>query len=197
MDTHITVAIDGPSGAGKSTIARAAARRFGLSYVDTGASKDLTADIKTAVQSLLAGGATSIVAAEAFSVDDPANETATVQVCSELGVPGTATNDISKLYGLKIRTRTAVVNASIMPKMLEAAKMKDWDGVVRYEGACAVLIEQLRFKSQEHELLPEHRREKTRIMQRILRNDAQIRCLAEPWLAQFEHLFEGQPQMMH
>ena len=82
-------------------------------------------------------------------------------------------------------------------KMLEAAKLKDWDGVVRYEGACAVLIEQLRFKSQEHELLPEHRREKTRIMQRILRNDAQIRCLAEPWLAQFEHLFEGQPQMMH
>ena len=49
-------------------------------------------------------------------------------------------------------------------KMLEAAKLKDWDGVVRYEGACAVLIEQLRFKSQEHELLPEHRREKTRIM---------------------------------
>ena len=37
LDTHITVAIDGPSGAGKSTIARAAARRFGLIYVDTGA----------------------------------------------------------------------------------------------------------------------------------------------------------------
>lgn len=33
----ITVAIDGPSGAGKSTIARAAAKRFGLLYVDTGA----------------------------------------------------------------------------------------------------------------------------------------------------------------
>ena len=37
LDIHITVAIDGPSGAGKSTIARAAARRFGLIYVDTGA----------------------------------------------------------------------------------------------------------------------------------------------------------------
>ena len=37
LDTHITVAIDGPSGAGKSTIARAAACRFGLIYVDTGA----------------------------------------------------------------------------------------------------------------------------------------------------------------
>ena len=37
MSTNISVAIDGPSGAGKSTIARAAARRFGLVYVDTGA----------------------------------------------------------------------------------------------------------------------------------------------------------------
>ena len=37
LDTHITVAIDGPSGAGKSTIARAAARRFGLIYLYTGA----------------------------------------------------------------------------------------------------------------------------------------------------------------
>ena len=82
-------------------------------------------------------------------------------------------------------------------KMLEAARGKDWEGVARYEGACAVLIEQMRFQSQEQELLPEQRREKARIMQRILRNDAQIRCLAEPWLAQFEHLFEGQPQMMH
>ena len=82
-------------------------------------------------------------------------------------------------------------------KMLEAARVKDWEGVARYEGACAVLIEQLRFKSQELELLPEQRREKARIMQRLLRNDAQIRTLAEPWLAQVEHMFDGQPQVLH
>jgi flagellar protein FliT len=89
----------------------------------------------------------------------------------------------------------AIEDSSV--KMLEAAKLKDWDGVVRHEGACAVLIEQLRFKSQQQDLLPEHRREKARIMQRILRNDAQIRSLAEPWLAQFEHMFDGQPHLMH
>lgn len=82
-------------------------------------------------------------------------------------------------------------------KMLEAAKAEDWDQVVRYEGACAVLIEQLRFKSQAEELAPEQRQEKARIMQRILRNDAQIRCLAEPWLAQFEQNFDSQTQLMH
>ena len=37
MEQLISVAIDGPSGAGKSTIARAAAKRFGFIYVDTGA----------------------------------------------------------------------------------------------------------------------------------------------------------------
>ena len=82
-------------------------------------------------------------------------------------------------------------------KMLAAARSNDWDGVMRHEGACAVLIEQLRFKAREQKLEPEQRVEKTRIMQRILRNDAQIRVLAEPWMAQFEYLFEGQPQVMH
>ncbi len=37
MNGHIAIAIDGPSGAGKSTIARAAAKKFGFIYVDTGA----------------------------------------------------------------------------------------------------------------------------------------------------------------
>jgi flagellar protein FliT len=62
---------------------------------------------------------------------------------------------------------------------------------------CAVLIEQLRLKAHDEPLAPEQRKEKARIMQRILRNDAQIRTLAEPWLAQFEHMFDGQPHAMH
>ena len=37
MSRHISVAIDGPSGAGKSTLARAAAKKLGFVYVDTGA----------------------------------------------------------------------------------------------------------------------------------------------------------------
>lgn len=93
-------------------------------YVDT-SSQNVDQAIRTVLETLKNQGCTSFVAAEAFSVDDPARENRTVELCKEMGLPGTATNDISKLYGLKIRTRTAVVNASIMPKMLEAATMTD------------------------------------------------------------------------
>ena len=82
-------------------------------------------------------------------------------------------------------------------KMLQAAQNKDWDGVARYEGTCAVLIEQLRFRSKDEKLEPELRKEKARIMRRILDNDAQIRILAEPWLASLDPLLQGRPQFVH
>ncbi len=82
-------------------------------------------------------------------------------------------------------------------KMLDAAKAEDWDEVVRLEGACAVLIEQLRYRSRSEDLLPEQRAEKTGIMQRILSNDAQVRHLAEPWLAHFEKKFDSLQQLLH
>lgn len=71
-------------------------------------------------------------------------------------------------------------------KMLDAAKAEDWDRVVQFEGVCAILIEQLRLKAATEVLLPDQCKEKTRIMQRILMNDSQIRYLAEPWLSHFE-----------
>ncbi len=83
-------------------------------------------------------------------------------------------------------------------QMLEAAKEENWDQVVRLEGACAVLIAQLRYKAKTDELAPDERKEKTRIMQRILRTDAEIRNLAEPWLNDLSQLIDrNQPQPMH
>ncbi len=82
-------------------------------------------------------------------------------------------------------------------KMLAAAKEANWDEVVRLEGVCAVLIEQLRFESRSQELSPAHKPEKAQIMRRMLSNDAQIRYLAEPWMAHFEKKFEGLQQILH
>lgn len=109
---------------GKIELAQGKFLPTGNEYIDTSGS-DLSTQIDCALDALQKDGCTSFVAAEAFSVDDPANENEVVEACRRRGVPGTATNDISKLYGLKIRTRTAVVNASIMPKMLEAANMTE------------------------------------------------------------------------
>lgn len=81
--------------------------------------------------------------------------------------------------------------------MLAAARHEDWEGVVHHEGACAVLIEQLRFSARHQKLAPADRREKAGIMRRILDNDAQIRVFAEPWLARVDPLLDGQPQLTH
>lgn len=76
-------------------------------------------------------------------------------------------------------------------QMLEAAQEENWDAVVRLEGVCAVLIEQLRAESKRQDLPKESRAEKQRIMLSILRHDAEIRQLAEPWLADLDHMLGG------
>jgi flagellar protein FliT len=81
-------------------------------------------------------------------------------------------------------------------KMLDAARAENWDQVVQYESTCAVLIEQLRQTARTQELQPEERTEKTKIMQRILSHDAQIRVLAEPWLSQLEFMAQ-RPVLLH
>ncbi|MDP3519836.1 MAG: flagellar protein FliT [Hydrogenophaga sp.] len=80
----------------------------------------------------------------------------------------------------------AIENTSV--QMLTAARMENWDEVVRLEGACAVLIEQLRHESRSQVLSADQRAEKNRIMLSILRHDAQIRSLAEPWLTSMEDM---------
>ena len=81
--------------------------------------------IINAIETHRKNGCSAIVAAEAFSVDDPAGEKSVIETAGKLGIPATGTHEISGLYGLRIRTRTAVINASILPKMLETARATD------------------------------------------------------------------------
>lgn len=82
--------------------------------------------------------------------------------------------------------------------MLDAALEADWDEVVRLEGACALLIEQLRENAAHRDLSAEERAEKHRIMMTILRHDAQIRDLVEPWIDDLGELARPlQPMQLH
>ncbi|TZE81457.1 hydantoinase/oxoprolinase family protein [Calorimonas adulescens] len=92
-------------------------------YIDT---KDLSEEsIVENVEELRGEGCGAIVAAQAFSVDDPSIEKLIMEVADDMGIPATATHEITKLYGLKIRTRTAAINACILPKMMETANMTE------------------------------------------------------------------------
>ncbi len=77
-------------------------------------------------------------------------------------------------------------------QMLEAAEQEDWSRVAEMEGACTVLIDQLRQAAQGQALSPEARREKARLMQSILRIDAQIRLLAEPMVDDIHAMLHAQ-----
>lgn len=77
--------------------------------------------IRSTLQTLMAQGAQVIVASQAFGVDRQTEEQLVLEQAGEMELPCTVASDISKLYGLTVRTRTAAINASILPKMLETA----------------------------------------------------------------------------
>ena len=81
--------------------------------------------------------------------------------------------------------------------MLEAARSGDWDQVVKLEGACVLLISQLKAAAREVPLAQDDARVKSRIMQRILVNDAEVRHLAEPWLPDLHRLMQGKSTTLH
>ena len=81
--------------------------------------------------------------------------------------------------------------------MLDAARSGNWDQVVKLEGACVLLISRLKHVARGGTLAPGETRMKTRIMQRILVNDAEIRQLAEPWLEDLDDVLAARPKTMH
>src|SRR4051795_9835694 len=89
--------------------------------------KDQLSDqtINQAIAELKSEGAQVIVASSAFGVDDNEAEETVRRLVLETGLAATCGNEITKLYGLTTRTRTAVINASILPKMIDTASMTE------------------------------------------------------------------------
>lgn len=81
--------------------------------------------IGKALVELKSKGAEVIVVSQAYGIDDPTNEIDAVKWCQEEGFFATGGHEVSELYGLKVRTMTAVVNASLIPKMMATADMTE------------------------------------------------------------------------
>ncbi len=73
------------------------------------------------LMSFCAEGCQVFVTSGAFGVDDLDSERQINDVLHAKGLKATMASEITKLYGLSRRTRTAVINGSILPKMLETA----------------------------------------------------------------------------
>lgn len=78
-------------------------------------------NIEKSIDELKSKGSNVIVASKAFGVDDLTEENEVKKVAEKYNIPVSVASEISKLYGLTRRTRTAAINASILPKMLETA----------------------------------------------------------------------------
>lgn len=81
--------------------------------------------------------------------------------------------------------------------MVEAARLGNWDHVIKLEGACVLLISQLKNAARSQPLSVEESQLKSRIMRRVLVNDAEIRHLAEPWLEDLDQMMQGKPKTLH
>ena len=95
--------------------------------------KDINREsLSKAIDELRNQGATVIAGSKAFGVDDLKEEELVRDVAQEKGLMASVASDISKLYGLTRRTRTAAINGSILPKMMNTAESTE--GSVRKAG---------------------------------------------------------------
>lgn len=90
-------------------------------YVNDGPSFD--SDIRDIFTQISHTNIRAVVATCPFSPDNNVLEQNVLSIAREYNIYATATCDISGLYGIKIRTNTAIINASIMPKMVSTFHM--------------------------------------------------------------------------
>jgi N-methylhydantoinase A/oxoprolinase/acetone carboxylase beta subunit len=76
-----------------------------------------------AVDRLIGDGAQAIAASEAFGVDRPEFETGVAEYARSRGVDATTGHDVSATYGLRARTRTAALNAAMLPRMIRTSQV--------------------------------------------------------------------------
>ena len=75
------------------------------------------------LDALREAGVEAVAVSEPFAVDRPQRENALVAAARERGLAATSGAEVSTQYGLRARTRTAALNAAILPRMLRTSRV--------------------------------------------------------------------------
>ncbi len=97
-------------------IALGGGRQFAPVYLEASGADALFASARAA-------NVEAFVASEAFGVDRPEREHAFVADARARGLAATCGSEVSTMYGLRARTRTAALNAAILPRMLRTSRV--------------------------------------------------------------------------
>ena len=82
--------------------------------------------------------------------------------------------------------------ADLMQQMVAAARSGDWDQLTALESRCSDQVAIIKQKDALRAPLSAHARErKTRIIEKILADDRQIRDITEPWMVQLSALMNN------
>ena len=106
-----------------------------MRFVRSGDAGALDAALDAAIRE----GVEAIAVSEPFGVDRPQRERAAADAARRRGLAATSGHDVTSMYGLRARTRTAALNAAILPKMIATARMTR-DAVERAAIAAPLMI---------------------------------------------------------
>ena len=106
-------------------------------YLDTSKGLD-AALLATLVDELAAAGAKAFVVSEAFGIEPGGHEADAAELLRARGHLATAASEIAQIYGLAMRTRTAAINAAMLPVMLATAELTE--RAVRQSGISSPLM---------------------------------------------------------
>ena len=81
--------------------------------------------------------------------------------------------------------------SALSARMVEAARANDWENLIALEQAVASLRDSLMQESRAGTVEPQDAEKMRELIQRILRDDAEIRRHTEPWMEQVRRFLTG------
>ena len=80
---------------------------------------------------------------------------------------------------------------TITGRMLKAAQSADWERLITLEHECRGLTKKLMISDENKVLSNDLRQRKQEIIQQVLADDAEIRTLTQPWMAQLQNILSN------